>query len=327
MTYNNDSLFLFVSETDLLPVWYTHDHSFSSDFFAENLWDDTFSQTHDTFSPQNHPEEASVFPKVDESYGQDQIKEEEEEEYVPLQLGVHENPPVPVTHVHSVVWEKPSVLPAEDFPENRTTMVNFYPETPFVVHQHQNELYAFSGTGTTEECNVEHEAYAPRTRDTSNPPNFLQCDDKGLEEPTHEKVEETESFGSELLEELSCDPSDFKLPASKSPIMEAMVVCAIKNWGISIHKSAPNQVVFRVSDFDRYYKISRAICSKQHPTEDIGSRVKSLRRWFDNFPKKKDRQDNPNFLLAVKANGTKKVNEMIERNTRLMGVQKRRRRQ
>jgi len=139
--------------------------------------------------------------------------------------------------------------------------------------------------------------------------------------------EETESFGSDLIDEIGCDPSDYKLPASKSPIMEAMVVCAIKNWGIAIHANSPNQVVFRVTDFEKYYKISRAICSKQHPTEDIGSRVKSLRRWFDNFPKKKDRQDNPNFLLDVKSSGTKKVNEMIERNTRLMGVQKRRRRQ
>jgi len=160
-----------------------------------------------------------------------------------------------------------------------------------------------------------------------------------------EEGEEREdgNHGEEKGEELNIDEStatildkteldvddwiDFKLPASKSPIMEAMVVCAIKNWGIAVYKSAPNMVVFRVMDFDRYYKISRAICSKQHPTEDIGSRVKSLRRWFDNFPKKKDRIDSPNFLLALKQSVTKKVNEMIERNTRLLGVQKRRRRQ
>jgi len=130
------------------------------------------------------------------------------------------------------------------------------------------------------------------------------------------------------------DPSaGFKLPASKSPIMEAMVVCALHGWGLEVVKNSKTgnnssvEVIFRVTDFDRYYRISRSICSKQHPTEDIGSRVKSLRRWFVNFPKKKDRHDNTPFLLVVKPNGSKKVSEIIERNTRSLGLAKRRRRQ
>jgi len=114
------------------------------------------------------------------------------------------------------------------------------------------------------------------------------------------------------------DPVGFKLPASKTPIMEAMVVCAINNWGISVVKSTPTEVIFRVTDFNRYYRVSRAICSKHRPTEDIGSRVKSLRRWFINFPKKKDRQENPSFLLSVKPNTCKKVHGLIERNTKLL---------
>lgn len=114
------------------------------------------------------------------------------------------------------------------------------------------------------------------------------------------------------------DPVGFKLPASKTPIMEAMVVCAINNWGISVVKSTPTEVIFRVTDFNRYYRVSRAICSKHRPTEDIGSRVKSLRRWFINFPKKKDRQENPSFLLSVKPNTCKKVHGLIDRNTKLL---------
>jgi len=88
-------------------------------------------------------------------------------------------------------------------------------------------------------------------------------------------------------------PNGFKLPASKSPIMEAMAYCAIKRWGIEIIQYSDSteegsaKVVFRVLDFEQYYKYSCQICSKQNPTEDIGSRVKSLRRWFVNFPKKK----------------------------------------
>jgi hypothetical protein len=119
--------------------------------------------------------------------------------------------------------------------------------------------------------------------------------------------------------------SEFKLPASKCPIMEATAFCAIKNWGISVAASSPNEVVFSVTDFDQYYKISRSICSKQHPTEDIGSRVKSLRRWFSSFPKKKERKENPHFELRVKQSGAKKVHEMIEKNLRLLGIQKLRR--
>jgi len=115
--------------------------------------------------------------------------------------------------------------------------------------------------------------------------------------------------------------------------MEAMVVCALHGWGIDVVKnfkgttSSPAEVVFKVTDFDRYYRISRTICSKQRPTDDLGSRVKSLRRWFVNFPKKKDRCENAPFLLVVKPHITKKVIEIIERNTRMLGLTKRRRRQ
>jgi len=147
--------------------------------------------------------------------------------------------------------------------------------------------------------------------------------------------EETDmNLDADLIDaNLEDDPTGgFKLPASKSPIMEAMVVCALNGWGIEIAKNSrptstmPADVVFKVTDFNRYYKISRAICSKQRPTDDLGSRIKSLRRWFVNFPKKKDRCEN-SFSLTVKPTIAKKVNEIIERNSRSLGLTKRRRRQ
>jgi len=164
---------------------------------------------------------------------------------------------------------------------------------------------------------------------------FPETPVRGIKEKR--KIEnETEEL--ELYPEGAADQEDdptggFKLPASKSPIMEAMVVCALKGWGIDIVKNSrgsatdPVEVIFQVHDFDRYYRISRLICSKQRPTDDVGSRVKSLRRWFVNFPKKKDRNDNVPFLLEVKPNIAKKVSEIIERNTRMYGLTKRRRRQ
>jgi len=126
-------------------------------------------------------------------------------------------------------------------------------------------------------------------------------------------------------------PIGFKLPASKSPIMEAMAYCAIKRWGIEIiqysdsNDDSTAKVVFRVLDFEQYYKYSCQICSKQNPTEDIGSRVKSLRRWFVNFPKKRDRRENPQFILEVKPEVSKKVYEMVEKYKCQISVTKRRR--
>jgi len=156
---------------------------------------------------------------------------------------------------------------------------------------------------------------------------------------SHRVIEDDDDTDISALESEPIDFGDeedptggFKLPASKSPIMEAMVVCALNGWGIDIitnnrpTSATPAEVIFRVTDFNRYYKISRAICSKQRPTDDLGSRIKSLRRWFVNFPKKKDRCEN-SFNLIVKPAIAKKVNEIIERNSKSLGLTKRRRRQ
>jgi hypothetical protein len=111
--------------------------------------------------------------------------------------------------------------------------------------------------------------------------------------------------------------ASFKLPASRSPIMEALVVCALNGWGLKIAKNikaTPTQsaeVVFKVNDFNHYYNISCSICSKQSPTEDIRSRVKSLRRWFVSFPKSKERTVNP-FYLMVKPAFVNRVGQIIQ---------------
>jgi len=103
------------------------------------------------------------------------------------------------------------------------------------------------------------------------------------------------------FEELEGIPNGHKLPASKSPIMEAMSYCAIRKWGIEIEECKDETedsnacVIFRVIDFEKYYRYSSEICSKQNPTEDIGSRVKSLRRWLLTFQKKKIEKRTPNF--------------------------------
>jgi len=120
-------------------------------------------------------------------------------------------------------------------------------------------------------------------------------------------------------------PLSFKLPVSKSPIMDALCYCALQGWGMRVllnrkaTATSPAEVVFRVDDFDRYYRISRSICSKQNPTEDIGARVKALRRWFSNFPAKRERSDSP-FDLSVRGNGVRKVRQLLQENARLLGL-------
>lgn len=178
----------------------------------------------------------------------------------------------------------------------------------------------------------------------SSPPAYEdyiddEDDDEDFQDDTDAYATGTQASYVEYTAPVAADdPVDFKLPASKTPIMEAMVVCALNNWGLSVVKSTPSEVIFCVTDFDRYvtlkvsnfclpalyryYRVSRTICSKHRPTEDIGSRVKSLRRWFTNFPKKRDRQENPSFLLNVKPNTCKKVHGLIERNGKLLNAKR-----
>jgi len=78
------------------------------------------------------------------------------------------------------------------------------------------------------------------------------------------------------------------LGASKSPIMEALVYCALRGWGLHLVKNEPDDIRFRIDDFDKYYRCSAYICSKQNPTDDQSSRIKALKRWFPDFPTRRD---------------------------------------
>jgi len=128
------------------------------------------------------------------------------------------------------------------------------------------------------------------------------------------------SSDDEDLEGFSCNVEGLKLPPSKSPIMDALVFCALNNWGIRLAKEEGDDIQFEVTDFKMYYKISSKICAKQNPTEDQGSRIKALKRWFPDFPSRRDRAMLPSpFTISVskgcrKDNKPKKMHEIIERN-------------
>jgi len=131
--------------------------------------------------------------------------------------------------------------------------------------------------------------------------------------------EENELFEKEL--------SKVKLQASKSPIMDALVYCALNRWGIELLEENGDNIRFRVLNFQKYYKYSGIICAKQNPTEDIASRIKALKRWFPDFPTKRAGNLEDAFEITVQLpnkqdNKPQKLHEIIEKQRKLLGVQK-----
>jgi hypothetical protein len=98
--------------------------------------------------------------------------------------------------------------------------------------------------------------------------------DSYVEQPTEEEEEE--------------EHHSFKLQSSKSPVIDALVYCALMKQGIQLVEDNAKIVQFRIFNFPLYYQKSKGICSKAHPTDDVNSRVKALQRWFPDFPTLKE---------------------------------------
>jgi len=107
-----------------------------------------------------------------------------------------------------------------------------------------------------------------------------------------------------------------KLSLSKSPVLEAVIYCALNKWGIEMLPFGPDKkLCFKVTDFDKFSVYSAKINSKGKPTTDVSSRVKALRRWFDGIPKVKDRKIA--FVMSVKGSEDKhsKVVQLVDKVT------------
>jgi len=144
---------------------------------------------------------------------------------------------------------------------------------------------------------------------------------------------ESDSFGDEcsprgglISPSNPLDPFP-KLAISKSPVMEALVYCALQGWGIHLVKNVGSEIIFRVDDFEFYCKKSYQICSKQNPTNDKLARIKALKRWFPDFPNRRELPQPTEFLLSVARDKDKlsKIRKMIEKNKRLLEPRKVRR--
>jgi len=331
MSFNDP--FSFASDADLMPV-YHHDTDFGPEYYDLFYNEDVLSD----YPLSMDLRTVQQAPTVDPSPAAPAVQPlgHNPTSFMTTEIDF----PNPDTIYEECQWQHPlTISKPEYFPKTDSIPVT---STPNVIDESIELDTALSETPSNE---ITHHFYfTPEPKTYTTFPTVIKQQQVDLnmkiKRARNEDLDEEETDGMALDSDAldgpldEDDPTDgFKLPASKSPIMEAMVVCALNGWGIEIAKNCrptsttPAEVVFKVTDFNRYYKISRTICSKQRPTDDLGSRIKSLRRWFVNFPKKKDRCENA-FGLTVKPGIAKKVNEIIERNSRSLGLsQKRRRRQ
>eukprot|EP01125_Pyxidicula_operculata_P003635 TRINITY_DN147_c1_g1_i1.p1 TRINITY_DN147_c1_g1~~TRINITY_DN147_c1_g1_i1.p1 ORF type:complete len:309 (+),score=83.15 TRINITY_DN147_c1_g1_i1:57-983(+) len=152
-------------------------------------------------------------------------------------------------------------------------------------------------------------------------------DQNDIEDEDDEEDQMDDRDELEEAEQVQQAEEELKLQASKSPIMDALVYCALKKWGIELVRCEGEDIQFRLLNFQEYYEKSAQICSKQHPTEDEGSRIKALKRWFPDFPTKRERgRSETPFIITVqkgkKENKPKKIREIIEKTRRLLGMNK-----
>jgi len=140
-------------------------------------------------------------------------------------------------------------------------------------------------------------------------------------------IDEEMICNTEDYENIENELSKVKLQSSKSPIVDALVYCALKKWGLELIEDKGDNIRFRVFDFHLYYRYSTIICAKQNPTEDMAARIKALRRWFPDFPTKRTGKMDDPFDITVQLpnkvdNKPKKIRDIIEKQRRLIGLQK-----
>jgi len=166
----------------------------------------------------------------------------------------------------------------------------------------------------------------PSPQSPSHSPSFTNIHPENME-TEEDQGGFYEEHSSEENESIEKELSKVKLQASKSPIMDALVYCALNRWGIELLEDNGDNIRFRVLNFQNYYKYSGMICAKQNPTEDIASRIKALKRWFPDFPTKRAGNLDESFEITVQLpnkqdNKPQKLHEIIEKQRRVLGVHK-----
>eukprot|EP01130_Rhizamoeba_saxonica_P017161 TRINITY_DN81_c0_g1_i1.p1 TRINITY_DN81_c0_g1~~TRINITY_DN81_c0_g1_i1.p1 ORF type:complete len:545 (-),score=179.63 TRINITY_DN81_c0_g1_i1:52-1686(-) len=129
----------------------------------------------------------------------------------------------------------------------------------------------------------------------------------------------------EILNALERNDQDImaKLPPSKTPVMDAFVFCALCNKGVTIAREGQG-TLFSINDYDDYWNNSRIVCSKRSPTKAEVSRLKSLRRWFMDFPGFKElkavKKGSPPVIVRVQDERTDKITAMIKKMRQVLST-------
>jgi len=172
--------------------------------------------------------------------------------------------------------------------------------------------------------------------DYSVKPNTApELDEEELNENTGLNVESNENeLNTKKRKSMNLskvDFDDYKLPPSKTPIIDAIIYCAIKGEGITIESRDQNKILFKVTDYEVFYEKQKQVCSKQNPTDDESSRIKTIQRWFKNFPTKKERSKTNQTIFyfsvekSISEDKFRKIGKIIEKLEASINVNKRRR--
>jgi len=194
-----------------------------------------------------------------------------------------------------------------------------FPRLKLSPHGVEDELYfnADFFLKDEEEIGMEVEEYVDRREIVTSTPISTKStavkEERSIAEDYEKLVFNFKNFHNENSNGQS---KSFKLPSSKSPIMEALVYCSINKFGIELKEinTANQKILFLVSDFNLYYKHSCQICSKQSPSEDIRARMKALQRWFVSFPAWRELEFP--FELLVRPSHYLKMHEIISKMVR-----------
>jgi hypothetical protein len=96
------------------------------------------------------------------------------------------------------------------------------------------------------------------------------------------------------------DSSSLKLIGiSKSPVIDALVYCALMGYGVRLVTDIPDLIEFQIDDFTLYFNKSNDVFPKHYPGENVCDRIRVLRRWFPNFPSSKELALGERCIISV----------------------------
>jgi len=222
-------------------------------------------------------------------------------------------------------WRVPPFHPQ---PQEATTEPTVAKEAP---QEHVEPQFPSAGRGGGEEASCKSQDLDPvsKSQDLDHDTSTEIISEEDYEDYENDNDHDHDHDHDNEQDLSNLTPDFIKLKASKSPIIDALVFCALKGWGIKLLCDKGQEIKFHVTDVDKYYECSSKICAKQRPTEDPSSRIKALKRWFPDFPSKRERTSD-SFIISVtkgsrKDNKPLKLHKIIEKNRRLLGIRKMRR--